>query len=539
MSYKKINKQSNNMYRKIGSCFLCLVLILTMSGCSASKNEITKDLGQNEEKTEDANKNTSKTSNPENLDSENSNTLSEDAKADSAFMKQYHIPVKWQQSLSDSTGKHGMEMDATIHVPKDCSPAVYEESMKPFDKDAVIARAKALFDEGEITFVKPLSCWTFDELSTTYSSKEIEDATSLLIKDIGIFLEEGFDEANIQTYQEGDFSKGNGKTFYDEIMIVEGKIEHEDYHLLAFTKDGLCRMELVKKSVGYYQEQGKFMDYFSFMYTAGEIVYDPEHPEYGSNPILRKLQSTETQIEITKTENSEKIYGKNQCKHSMEEATQLALKCVDKMGDKDFEIVRSYGLVDCSYTHFKEGIFQLPGTTVPESISQNGYAFYLQRKYGQIACDQGEGYLWWRNITLNEKRAEFDPKKMVVPQELYRVWVSDEGVTKVDIVYPQYEITGDGADTNLMNFQDIQNTVVETLNAYMKKWEGAADASKPVTINEIQLSYVTVNYDGKYNLVPAWVLKTKEDGPIMIVNAIDAEVIYMAPNNLWSMMSGL
>ena len=448
-------------------------------------------------------------------------------------------------------------MNCPVDVPIGTSPAVYQQKQIPFTSEEIIKRAENLFDSGEFSYVKPLDCYTLDELNEEYKSleklkekKDEEDKVYYWLRSSDVeYYKEYFNEAKVKDFKEGDFSEGIEAASYDKVMIMEGKIGGEVYHLLAFTSGGHNYLTLCRRSQGY--ELASMFHYFSYPlktydYIDGESIediykrtkaealgYDVESTNSGDDKeeeafISRALVNEEKEA----TQSIKNEYGENICSYSEEEAGKLALQYAALLGDTDMTIVRTnwyFGSDQLSYMieHPDEDVYTF------DKANPNGYVFYLQRQYGNLPCN--ESNFWWREATDTDKEtaANADPSGIVAEQENYRVEVTDEGVVSIDTIEPWYEIAKTLSDsTSLMDFNDIQELARGYFEELVKDSEADISEGKNIArMSEVSLRYATVLYDGEYTLIPCWFFNQSDgndagQATVMVINVIDGSKVF-------------
>lgn len=495
---------------------LLVSLLLSLSGCTKQKDSLTQDLAS--------------------LETSGSSGDADEEKS-SQLKKQLHVPEELQIEVLSDNSKRGYQVNCPVDVPIGTSLAVYRQKQLPFTKEEIIRRAENVFDSGEFFYLKPLDCYTLDELNEEYLSlekikekkvKEKDYYYWLRSWDVEVYRRE-FKEEGVKHYREGDFTEGAGAACYEKIMIMEGEIEGETYHLLAFTSKGHNYFKLCRRSQGYRLcEPESYFGYNLKTYdlddeisqeTSADTTDDSEEPKtYRS--LMNELEPTQT---------VRKQYGENICSYSEEEAGKLALQYAARLGDTDMTIAKTNWNFADPPVYFvsienSEDYANLP----------KGYTFYLQRRYGNLSCN--ESNFWWREATdMSEEMArKVDPSGAVAEQENYRVEITDDGVIAIDSIEPWYEITETLSDsTSLMDFNDIQELATGYFEETIKGIKADEVVGKDITrIGEVALRYATVLYDGEYTLIPCWFFN-QSDGTwggmstVMVINAIDGSKVFI------------
>lgn len=515
----KIKRKSSYL-----AMLLLLSLVLLLCGCEKQNDSMKEDL---------ASLNASDGSGD--AAEEKSNQLKE----------QLHIPEELQIDALSDNGKKGYQVNCKVDVPINTSPSVYQQKQVSFSKEEIIKKAEKLFDSGKFSYVKPLDCYTLDELNEELTQiqnkwenehEKWEDYDWQRRGDLAYCIEL-FKESRVKEFKEGEFIEGSEMAFYDKIMIMEGEIGGEVYHLLAFTSEGHNYLRLCKRSHGYSLTDGE--NYFGYQFKLHDFEHELSEGSTGTSSvsvsgggdedihIFRSLVDEKAPTQAVKRQ-----HGENICSYSEEEAGKLALQYAALLGDTDMAIIKTNWYFDHASVSY---VFASDDETSDETdeTKPNGYAFYLQRQYGNLSCN--ESNFWWREATDTDKEraAKADPSGIVAEQENYRVEVTNEGVVSIDTIEPWYEVTRTLSDsTSLMDFTDVQELAQGYFEELAKDKEADESEERDITrIGEVALRYATVLYDGEYTLIPCWFFNESGGNwggteTVMVINAIDGSKVF-------------
>lgn len=458
--------------------------------------------------------------------------------------KQLHIPEEFQMEALNTLGKWGYmgyQADCKVDVPIEGKPAVYQQKQRPFTKEEITKKAQKLFDSGEYSYVKPLDCYTLEELREETASVEKvignennkdTDYYQRRKGDVATY-EECFKKSEVREYKEGDFTKGAEAANYDKILIMEGKIGGENYHLLAFTNEGHNYLKLCRLDAGYALSDldPRFSSELKYLCHKGEeleneIGYGETVAYIGEEVYIYQVSMNEMEPPTQTIRNQ---FGGNKCSYSEEEAARLALQYATLFGDTDMTITKTYWSTEQPYA--------ASNMDEDESLA-NSYIFYLQPQYGGLTCN--ESNFWWREAidTGEEVERKVDPLGIVAEQQKYRVKVTDKGVVSIDTIEPWYEITETLSEsTSLMDFNEIEELAKGYFMETVKDIRVNEASGKAITqISEVNLRYATVLYDGEYTLIPCWFFNKNDPSAggkstILVINAIDGSKVFFSDFN--------
>lgn len=484
----------------------------------------------------------------EQLQSLGENSASGEALKESSnsLRKQLHIPEELQiEDILDDTGKLGYRVDCKVDMPIERNPAIYQQKQRSFTKEEITKKAQKLFDSGEYFYVKPLDCYTLEELREEAASVErvIENENK---KDTDYYwhrrkdletYETCFKKSGVKEYKEGEFTKGAGAATYDKILIIEGKIGGEGYHLLAFTSNGHNYLKLCRLDAGYSITDltpyfGYKYKYIDFEEQESEVAGSSGSMDTMGDEVIEAPDITRSLMnEVEATQKVRDFYGENKCSYSEEEAEKLALQYAALFGDTDMVVTKTqWGVV------FSADMGENESITEGSDSDINSYIFYLQPQYGGLTCN--ESNFWWREATdMKEEIArEADPLGIVAEQQNYRVEVTDKGVVSIDTIEPWYEITETLSESaGLMDFNDIEELAKGYFAEEVKGIRVPENSGRSIMIiNEVVLRYATVVDDGKYALIPCWFFNNiagdgiySDNSTIMVINAVDGSKVFL------------
>lgn len=483
--------------KKIVALGLSGILLISMTGCSKQK-EIEKELAS-------------------------------DTTGNAVSM--LDVPEQVEYEVMSTAGKRHMKVKALVDANVPDKVSAYSQVKNNFDEESVKEKAKQIFDNGAYSFVKPITCYTKKELQELAQSK----GDSVLKTSAQIYLQDLGDSGEYVSvpYEEGKFSKGvtlGGEyasltCFYDEILIMEGKIQGEDYRLIAYTNSGVAYFQLLRLPYVLYSAQ----------YLECANIYTRS----GDQPYWLRSRSGEEEINAT----FEKRCGKVKCNYTREEAEQMAQSFVENISGDTRCVTSTFATQDFDAMGVvveDDGVRHLltdgterfvPFDEAEESGKEeheryNGYSFMLQKEYDGIA--EYERDYWWNGYEMTTD-ANPDLKKQVVQQELMHVCVNDQGVYSVTWLAEDYTVKDVlSKDVELMDFEEVQNLAKEYL---VKQLDYDENSNERVNdIASIQLRYITVKYDDKYTLIPAWIYSfSGGTQTTMIINAMDGSLVYMYP----------
>lgn len=442
-----------------------------------------------------------------------------------------NVPEKVEYEVMSTAGKKHMKVNALVDANVPGKVSAYSQVKNNFDEESVKEKAKQIFDDGAYSFVKPITCYTKKELQELTQSKEdsvLKTSAEIYLQDLG-----DSEEFESSPYEEGKFSKGitlesedaSLTCFYDEIMIMEGKIQGEDYRLMAYTNSGVAYFQLLR------------LPYV--LYSAEYLECANIYTRSGNQPLWLRSRSGEEELNAT----FEKRCGKVKCNYTREEAAQMAQKFGENISGDTRCVTSAYATQDfdtCVVALEDDGVRHLltdgserfvPFDETEESGKDdheryNGYSFMLQKEYDGIP--EYERDYWWNGYEMTTD-ADPDMKKQVVQQEVMHVCVDDQGVTSVTWLAEDYTVKDVlSKDVELMDFEEVQTLAKEYLVKQLDYNEDINEGGNDIA--SVQLRYITVKYDDQYALIPAWAYSfSGGDQTVMMINAMDGSLVYMYP----------
>lgn len=433
-------------------------------------------------------------------------------------------------------GNHAYSVNARVSISDEAVPGIFREEKVLVDIDYINHMADILFDGGEYQQVKPLICYTFDELMTMKAQllKALEDrdsetfyADKIRYTEVLSLLKGGRDSAAVSTYQEGSFTKvqmddeDSVLCMYDEIYLLEGKVSGTVYQLAAYKEREQVNVRIVQMTEGYPElfPEGNIENGLS------RLSSDSEEGASGSESIVAGESRQNYMPDSKSTRQSyEKTLEEGSLVYSKEEAGELACSFMKQFVTEDMEV---------SYTAFRTGahadcyalrdLGEKPFHSTQGNPSIDGYTFVLQRRIKGLSCTNIETV---RTLADNGETS-------VTEQEYYEVEVSNRGVVNVRFMNPIYQITETMKEApELMKFSEIQTIMEDVLEEESRFLaEDPYYEDDVYLINQISLSYVTVQYDGNYTLLPVWQFLETVDGagigePYLIISAVDGSILF-------------
>lgn len=497
--------------KKFISVLMIVLLFSTLSGCQLTAKDIEKDMEASGEA-----------------------ASGEGNKASNALYKQLEIPEEVVETPLTEQGNHAYSVHAGVLVPDEAVPGIFKEHKVTVDIDYINRMADKLFDGGNYKQVRPLTCYTFDELTAMkdellkkLADKESETyyADKTRYTEILTLLKKQGDEMTVSTYQEGDFTKAEIDDYvvckYDEIYILEGEISGIVYQLVAYKEEGQINIRIVQMTEGYPELfPGGVIQYNLYSLSSDE----DETPSKGESPVVGEVRNNSMPDDKSTRPIYEKAVEENSLKYSKEEAAKLASSFMEQLISEDMEtsqtVFRTGAHAAC---YALRDLDETPVNNTQGNPPIDGYGFALQRKIKGLSCTSLEAV---RTFTEDGETAETE-------QEYYEVEVSNRGVMDVWIRGPIYEVTETMKEApELMKFSEITEIMESALKEetqFLAGEEGYEDDM--YLINQIALSYVTVQYDKEYALIPVWCFQEVTNGasvgqPYLIISAVDGNILH-------------
>lgn len=490
--------------------YICLLLLFMLfsaiSGCSSLSKDITRDI-------QEANEQSSKEAADSGTD-----------KSANALYKQLEIPEEVEEVPLTEKGEHAYAVRAKVSIPKEAVPGIFKEEQILVDADYINQLADRVFDQGTYKQIKPLGNYSFEELTAMKDTllKGLEDkeaetyfADKIRYTQVLYLLKLWEDNMTPPAYQEGQFTKApdSGACMYDEIYIVEGEVAGVVYQLAAYKDGEAVNIRMAQMTEGY-------PEIFPQV-EIGEFVHDLNDANEDT-PLVSESRNNFLPDDTGNRQSYEKALEEGNLSYSVEEAGELACSMVKQLFSED--------MAASGYVEFRTGanadcyalrdLEEAPYDFTQGNPPIDGYKLVLQKRVKGLSCADGEVR------TIAE-----DGEVAATEQEYYEVTVSNRGVVDIHIRKPIYQITQTVTESpELMKFPEVM-TVMEEV--FKEETEVLADeggyADDAHLISRITLSYVTVQYDGEYTLLPAWVFQEDAGGSQntqLIISAVDGSILY-------------
>ncbi len=402
------------------------------------------------------------------------------SQASSASTSDWQVPEKLDEKIT------GEEKDVTIYaditVPdayKKCQ--VVELIRDDFTDEDIVSMVETVFDEGSYFLCMPSWPCTSEYYAEvhpklTYMRDSLPDEGNALIEINQTIsrYEQYQQEASEFDYQEETdgtlrfYSSSNGEFVEKECCEIVGTIDGVYYTLLFEKSKGACYAWLFK---------------------------------YGMNEDTREVSSDNIDV---------KLMG-NTCIYTEEEATDIAVEYIEKLGINDMIPVHVNHIVR------REDV--------------NGYSVYFGRSYENYHLTYTTD-----NFTINRysyiTEEEADDFAGYTTMECIRIEIGDEGVRGFELSSPmkQGEIMTENAV--LLPWDSVNKVACETLS------KAADDQGKTIVIKQIELGYGIEKKDNRVAIVPVWYyfdINAVDDSyrytktSILEINALDGSIIKGVP----------
>ena len=500
-------------------CFL-LLLLLIMAGCGKEK-EVNKELA-------DINK-------------------SQDRRSDLA--KEIEASDTFQCKPKTEDGYEYLEINAEVEIPENAEPGIYKEQKIQTTLEDAKKIAKTIFDGGTYMQVKPLSCYSIEELKAemkqlkeVLKDKNRKDYSFLkgrysdilmLFYSINIeqdpdfkpsvYVKDGFSK-NVYMYDTVD-AHGNKIPAQDGIYIVEGTIEGEPYRLLVrqpfkSTEGESIQLALENKKEGSCSELEQQSFQFVGMELASLAKMQEEGKEKNSN---YDLVNGAVQDDYSKSE----MPADFSCEYSEDEAKQMAVTYLEKLNPHC-----QYAVEKISYTQgAPTQTYALRDLDEDRTVKER---FDVRKDGYYITCVP----------QIDQLPASMNFQKNTDNKAVDYYYSSDCGcVVRVDsngVMYAYfnsgYKITDSMADTvKLLHFSELKDVVEEEIKKadevsiksieenYGKKYENGKYSEQ---ISKMQLQLGNVKYDDKWTACPIWVFYDDYGRAVLVIQAVDGTVLH-------------
>lgn len=401
--------------------------------------------------------------------------------SDSAIVQDWEVPEKLEVKITGE--RRDVNMYADITVPdayKKCQ--VVELIRDDFTDEDIASMAETVFDEGSYFL-----CMASNPCTPEY-----------------------FDEVYPKLIHMRDVLPDEGDNMYliNQIIGLYERYQQgsSEYDTLEET-DGTLRF--------YYETNGDYVDKdtCSIMGTIDGVYYNLifEKSKGACYVWLRKFGDEATYGEVGSENLSVRELG-NTCVYSEEEATEIAVAYVEKLGITDMVPVHVNHVV------WREDV--------------NGYSVYFGRVYENYHLTYTTDNFNINRYTYITKEEE-DNYTGYTTMECVRIEVGDEGVREFEISSPmkQGEVMTENAV--LLPWDSVNKVACETLS------KAADDQSRNIVIEQIELGYGIEKKDNKVALVPVWyyfdINAVDDTGnrytktSVLEINALDGSVIKGVP----------
>ncbi len=392
-----------------------------------------------------------------------------------------------------STGTRGsLNIDANVILPQNINDCpIYALEKVYFEDEDIKLYADKIFDEGSyflyMPYTKEQIAFLRTKITDLYSNavdEEEEKAFSCVLL--------GIDNCE------------------EELSTVH--IAEED---LVNVENGELKFYDIRPEVGYPQGE---------CYVLGTI-----DGKYAMLSFNREDEATRMKIEFISAKSSElvdvgdeyyDVYAiGNKCSYTLQEAEELAREYIDALGFENMQIMRTSNTMSgySDGSNASEILYMPSDDPVPVIYSTgyevNGYNVFFGRSYGGYAStyDSNETCHF-----LHEK-------------EYIRIYVSDYGVTTVEIANPMQEKELISENVTLLDFEAVHQNALAVFEEYIENYKDLWN------INEITLGYSLYEEEGEYVLIPTWTyLEHYEDerflsySTVVIINALDGTTIWRA-----------
>lgn len=504
--------------KKTLSFIMLIILLCTMTGCNQT-DKIKQDMTDSKDKKETG---------------KNGDALGID------------IPEKLSMDVADENGALYYKVSADVKIADGAVAGVYQEEATKTDIQYVNELAEKIFDGGKSEQIKPLGCYTVDELKAEKetllnqlkTNKEEFVPNKTRYTDILCLLEyDRIGKFKTADYKEGDFS-GVGDGWNVATYILEGEIQGVPYQICAYKGDPATYSDqttlklgsnlhivIANMKEGYdeLQTSGVITD-SAIQLAASDDVTDDTIDELGFSPLTEENSPLEGPVDWYYDEST--INVNNHCQYDEGSASEMAQSFLETCLDESFlydHFLARKGSYATRYT-FKDLEEEERN---PEAL--DGYVMTFYRTKGNLPCT---GVLASEQEEVQKAMEEH--KSSWLMDENYEVEVSDLGVTRVKL--PDVVLTsGDAVTENcaLLDFSELTSVVEQQLKDTIPIWKAnnyiPEDGTYARLIDGMELTLVSINHNGELSICPAWKLTYDNgSGPEteMLINAMDGSLIW-------------
>lgn len=387
---------------------------------------------------------------------------------------------------ADKSGKCIIKANVDIDLMGYNSADAYAVEDPVIDDSFVLDLAAKLFDNGIYTVEKPYGLLSPEELKSERDNFD-EKINAMNTEDKSVKYE-------IFQYDEVDYY----------LMSMSDEDLYDDYRENAMVKEGGAFYE--------YDDMGECR-------LRGNI--DGEYCELRAskgNNLINVLSLEPHPIEIYSTyqvhDENEQYFDEN--KMSKEDAELVTGKILSRLGKTEYEKIRcvpiSVGNDDMVTT-----------TEFGSKVSVNGYnSVYAIAKNG--LCGGMEIF-----TSTPEEDLEDDEFFDYVNQDYIDIMVDDMGIRQI-ILCGMYDVgTSVSKEVKMLGIDQV----IESLKGdWIKKDRSVRWGSLKYNVESFELKYMIMQYDGKYTMVPTWILELKPENVEtanrmkIAINSLDGSVKY-------------
>lgn len=429
-----------------------------------------------------------------------------------------------QFSTFDSTGKCELKADIDADATGYNVAKVYELTSPKMDDEYVKEIASKIFDNGTYTVEKPYAMldvseleaeknYLEDKLKTMNNPDDSVDYEIFPLQEIGYYLDKGYQPEDYY-----DYDTPHDGVAFEQATMTDGEIVQSGKVFFDYKGTSACRLR-------------------------GNIDGDEcELSAYKGENILSIVSLCPHPVEIGYANMVEGSYV-DENRVSMEEASKYATKFLGRIGKTSYEEIscsnlyvgKDYDVASVSATDFTGEKIKKNGYHFCYAYSENGlsvetkiYAVYDREKYKAFDTESKQ------TGDLNERTRLYNSfvANNVAYQDYVLVNVDEYGL-KAASINGMYEVGKCVSDN--VSLMDMDK-VAESVKLY---WETEDMHSGFGSVNDMKVTnmrfkYIAANYDGKYTLIPAWIVDIDctaidfgDDEPVIrfAVNALDGSII--------------
>lgn len=428
------------------------------------------------------------------------------------------IPEQLTYEIANADGSISIDVDADVIVPEVESYSVYEEKPIAFDDDFLKTLAGNLFDGGIYEQIKPAWMCTQEEFAT--EQEYVKALTQRYAGQVELpgyipgWLHNLYYHYNEMSYDGSmvaELTEGQLIYSYMASYDIDGETITECYDncTLRGTVDG-------EEWILYYENfiPSPYLDsgVYGSVYSGGTIcrlVIAPVNQKYYGDYNMVQMSSPENYLDTT-------TYGENVSDETL--CRQMAYDFVEKLGlSDDMEIVYANNYIV---------------TDEEEGSRLDGYRMYLLPVINGV-----QNYFSDTGCVGTEKETDTEDDEesgyLVALQEYIAVDVSSEGVCGV-LIGNQYEM-GEcmTKQANMLTFEQIDMIAQEYMQEYVNMTFNTEYLVEniEISIDRVELSYATIQYEEGYSIVPVWMYYLEYDKKRMFheaffgINALDGSIV--------------